>query len=137
MARRVKPLPDDLVARAFHARNGELAWTRQDAAQAAEALASAGMAIRAGEVWLVTDDGGWDPRIPTEDGDSGAVHSWAPDPPDRQGGESWAQFCMRTLDYTAVVLGTAEVEALAPVPLRGRIRYHLTWSSEETYLRVT
>lgn len=127
------PLPDDLVARAFHARNGELAWTRADAVRAAEALAAAGMAILAGEVWVVSDDGDWDPRIPTSDADAGAVHSWTPDPPDRQGGESWTEFCARTRDYTSVVLGAAEIETLAPSPLRDRLRYHLTWASEDTY----
>lgn len=130
------PLPDDLVACAFRARNGELAWTRRDAGRVADALAAAGMAILGGEVWLVGDDGWWEPRIPTGEGEPAAVHSWAPEPPARQDVESWAEFCARTRDYTAVVLAAAEVEALAPVPVRDRLRYHLTWVSEATYHRL-
>ena len=68
----MRRLPDDLVARAFHARNGELAWTRDDAVRVAEALA-------------------------------------------------------------AVVLAAAEAEALAPPPLRPRLRYHLRCTCEEAY----
>jgi hypothetical protein len=34
-------LPDDVLARAFRARNGELAWSRQDAVTVAEALVPA------------------------------------------------------------------------------------------------
>ena len=128
-------LPDDLVAAAFRARNGELAWTRPDAARAADALAAAGMAILGGEVWLAGDDGWWEPRIPTADGDA-AVFTWAPEPPDWQDGEAWAEFCARTRDYAGVVLAAAEAEALAPPPLRARLRYHLIWVSEDAYRRL-
>lgn len=128
-------LSADLLARAFRAGNGEVAWTREDAARAAEALADAGLAILGGEVWLVGDGGWWDTRIPTAEGDA-AVHSWAPDPPIRQDCESWAEFCARTRDYTAVVLAAAELDAIVPPPLRERLRYHLTWVSEEGYARL-
>jgi len=129
----VTRLPDDLLARAFRARNGDLAWTRHDALRAVEALAVSGVAVLGGEVWLAGDDGWWDPRIPTIDGAPPAAHSWAPDPPDRQASETWADFCARTRDYTAAVLAAAEAEALAPPPLRLRLRYYLSCTSEEEY----
>jgi hypothetical protein len=128
----VSALSPDLLARAFRAGNGEVAWTREDAARATDALADAGLAILGGEVWLVGDGGWWDARIPTADGDA-AVHSWAPDPPVRQDSESWAEFCARTRDYTAVVLAAAELDAIVPPALRERLRYHLTRVSEEAY----
>ena len=126
-------LPDALLARAFRARNGDLAWTRDDALRAAEALAAGGLAVLGGEVWLVGDDGWWDARLPTDDGTPPAAHSWAPDPPDRQDSESWAEFCARTRDYTAAVLAAAEAEALTPPTLRPRLRYYLSCTSEDAY----
>jgi hypothetical protein len=99
----------------------------------AEALAAAGLAILGGEVWLAGDDGWWDPRIPTEDGTPPAGHGWAPEPPDQQGSESWADFCARTRDYTVAVLAAAEAEALTPAHLRARLRYYLSSMSEAEY----
>jgi hypothetical protein len=123
-------LPGDLLARAFRARNGELAWRREDALAVAEALAAGGQAILGGEVWLVDDDGWWDPRLPTDDGTEPAVRTWAPVPPERQASESWSEFCARARDYTAAVLAAAEAEALVPAPLRARLRYHLSVTTE-------
>ena len=128
-------LPDDVLARAFRARNGELAWSRQDAVTVAETLAAGGQAIVGGEVWLVDDDGWWDPRLPTGDGTAPAVHSWTPVPPYRQTSETWADFCARARDYTAAVLAAAEAEALVPASLHHRLRYHLTATPEAAYRR--
>ena len=68
-------LPAELLARAFRAPNGELAWARADAVEAAKALAALDMAILGGEVWLIQPDGGISGVIPSAS-EGGSVHHW-------------------------------------------------------------
>lgn len=126
-------LPADLITRAFSASNGELAWRRDDAIRAAQLIASSGLAILGGEVWLIGENGKWQGLIPERAGGPAGVWTWVPDPSGRRDDETWEDFCRRCLHYTLCMLETIEVEESADSSCLSKIRYNLTYVSEQGY----
>jgi hypothetical protein len=123
----------DLLSRAFRASNGELAWTKSDAIQAARELVAGGIAVLGGEVWLIMEQGRWDGLIPQANGTVPGVYTWEPRPASWQASETWNDYCVRMCDYTGSVLERLSAETDVVPTLRPRIRYNLTYVSREEY----
>jgi hypothetical protein len=128
-----EPFPAELLGRAFRAPNGELAWTRSDAIQAAQVLAAGGFAVLGGEAWVTLDNGQLYGLIPQAKGGPDVVWHWEPDPPERQRSETWDGFCARTGGHTVAFLEKWNAEEQATPDVRPRIRYNLTYVSREDY----
>ena len=122
-------LPVSLLQKAFRASNGELAWTRSDAIEAAKALTISGMAILGGEVWLTDEDGHWQGNIPQADGGPDGIYAWELEP-SRRSSETWQEFCARARDHTLLVLGRMNVERDVAPELRPKLRYNLTYVTQ-------
>lgn len=117
----------DLERLAFHAPNGELGWSRDDARDAVAQLGDR-IAILGGEVWYVPEGQRfWTGLIPQRDGDRPGVYSWTAE---REPGEDWPSYVERS---RALAIGSIEhmpgPDDL-PDPLPGRILYNLTWASD-------
>jgi hypothetical protein len=130
-------LPDEMIARAFRASNGELAWKRSDALQVVAAMADAGIGILGGEAWAPLEDGRIYVGARLTVGSVTGPYNWETDPAWQQGSESWSDFCRRAARQSEAVLSEAEVfEAGVDPELRPRIRYNLAYVTRAEYLEL-
>ena len=125
-------LPTEILKKAFRASNGELAWAKPDAVEAATALAAHGMAILGGEVWSIQEGGRWQGLIPQTDGSPDSVYHWELEP-QKADSESWQTFCDRATRYAVSALESLNAERDVIPELRHRIRFNLTYVSQQEY----
>lgn len=122
--------PPDLDVKAFHARNGERAWRRPDALAVARLLASEGLAILGGELWLIrgtTIIAG----LRLRSGET-AVYHWSCE---RASSEAWAAFVERSgRDCVAAIEALPGEDEVDSVP-GDEIYYNLTWIAEDELQR--
>jgi len=122
-------LPDKIVAAAYHASNGEMAWRRADLPAALAALAESGQAVLGGEVWVAAGEGRWVGLVPDARGGLPGVWHWDTTP--RRAGESWPAYCRRAADESARVVAEMRVEEEAAAAIRDRLYFNLTWVAEQ------
>ena len=120
----------ELLAKAYEARNGELAWARGDIGAAIEAVVAGREAILGGEAWVV-------PGANTIVGVIGnhncehAVYHWSV--PDRQGDEPWPDFVRRSATIAVRAIDQLAVEGEVRPDLAAFVRYNLTYVTEAEY----
>ncbi len=119
---------EELVRRAFRATNGEWAGVREDAITAAQSLATTDRAELGGEAWLIGDGGHWTGLLPARDGGPDLVGGWDCE---RQPGEAWRAYCLRAAREAVAVLRRLRLQDSVPPDLAPRLRYTLTYVSEE------
>lgn len=105
-------IPAELLARAFHSRNGEgeFAWQFEDAPDVVRALTDAGYAVLGGEGWLVRPNGSITGLFMVAPDTPPWFYSWSlPGAANSDGSwqkdlESWEQFCQRTAAHSLEVI---------------------------------
>ncbi len=122
-------LPETIIATAYRAANGELAWQRADLPAALTAIAVSGQAVLGGEVWVAVGEGRWAGLVPDARGGPPGVWHWETAP--RTAGESWPAYCRRAADESARVVAGMRVEEEAHPAVRDRLYFNLTWVAEQ------
>ncbi len=110
--------------RAYRAANGELAWRREDVAEALAAIADADLATLGGEVWLVIDDK-IHGMIPSDTNEPPGVWPWDTKP--RNDTESWSEYCRRTAEESISAVNDMAVESQCRKDVRNYIRFNVTF----------
>jgi hypothetical protein len=122
-------VPAPATPPAFTARNGELAWRREDIEDALTLLAADARAVLGGEVWLITGADSWDGLIPQRDGSAPGVYSWDTAP--RAAAESWPTYCQRTASESVEAVRAIRVEQETLPELVDRLRFNVTYVAEQ------
>lgn len=121
-------LPKSVESLAYRARNGELAWRRQDVPAALAAIAASSQAVLGGEVWIALGDGRWHGLVPSRDGGPDGVWHWSTAP--RAANESWQAYCDRAAQESARVVAGMPVEEESVPSLREQLRFNFTYMTE-------
>jgi hypothetical protein len=124
---RMTGLDPEVCSKAFRARNGELAWRREDVDLAINAIQKSGRAILGWEVWLVENDQ-WTGLIPSFRDEPDGVWSFVTSP--RRSDENWSAYCTRTAQETQSQIKTQPVEAESSPKVRDRLRFNFTFVDE-------
>ena len=112
-----------LLARAFRAPNGELAWSSVDVWEAIDTLQRSDLAILGGEVWAVS--GGNLLAMPRLASGQSAVIAWGTD--ERRAEEAWPEFVARTAaESRSRIRAMNPEEAVAP-ELREKLYYNFCY----------
>jgi hypothetical protein len=116
----------ELERLAHRTAGGEYAWRREDACNAARALALTGRAILGGELWLVQRGQIWG-ALPQHSGPP-AVYHWECD---RQPSEAWASFVERSSTESIAAINAMPSAGEVNAPNGAEVYYNLTWVTEE------
>ncbi len=101
-------LPSEILAKAFRAPNGELAWRPDDVPEVIEAFVGLGQAVWGAELWWVQRPS-WMGLVPTSDGSPPGVWSWEPAPQTRD--EAWSDYVERTAGETREAMRVLDLES--------------------------
>jgi len=114
----------DLEERA-HRSGEEYAWRREDAKEAARALAASGRAILGGELWLVRKGEIWG-MLPQKSGPP-AVYHWESE---REALESWTEYVARSCSEALAAIDDLPSGGEVDAPQGADVYYNLTWALE-------
>jgi hypothetical protein len=121
-------IPEELMARAFVATNGEAAWPTSDVAAVLDVLVHHKMSVLGGELWwLLPGSGGVSGSIPQRQGSSG-IYSWETT---RRQGEEWDAFLKRCAGDSLEAVRRWENRRNLPDDFQGRVLVNLTWVAAE------
>lgn len=129
-------VPPEWRSRAFVARNGELAWKRDDALEVLSVLVDRGLAILGGEVWAVTATGQIWGALPQEADGVGAVYHWETSPSWVPRAETWLEFCERGASVSARAIRNLPPEGEVRTDLRSILYYNLTFVTRCHYVEL-
>jgi hypothetical protein len=125
-------LPDRLRGSAYVASNGELAWPRVEALEAAQWIAGKGLGILGGEVWQILGHGRWNGIIPSRGEPTPFVWGWTTEPGWAKG-EPWATYVQRGLRHAVDALKNRHPEDNVSDSIKPLLRYNLTYCPEAEY----
>ena len=124
----MEELPESIIAVAYRASTGELAWRRADIPAALSAIAASGQAVLGGEVWVAVGDGRWHGLVPDKHGGPPGVWHWDTAP--RAAGESWPAYCARAAEESAQAVAGLRIEEESDPSVRDRLFFNLTYIPE-------
>lgn len=133
---------DQLKSKAIESFQGELAWKKEDVAQAMVELAGNGYAILGGDVWVVVKNQSNVPRLASIDSENIAVgiikgregqdcvFSWNSD---RRHGEAWDEYVLRSKHESIEIINKVNVEETVAQEFHDLIFYNLVFANEAEY----
>lgn len=124
-------LSAEVTKNAYRARNGELAWKKEDIPAVLNELPKLRIVVLGGEIWGVHEGKIWG-MLPMKVGVP-AVYSWNVD---SENSETWEQYVERSIRESLEAVNDAKMEDLVQDFLRDKLHFNLSLCSEENYKQL-
>ena len=121
-------LSPEVTKNAYRARNGELAWKKEDIPVVLDELSKLHLAVLGGEIWGIHGGKIWG-MLPMKEGVP-AVYSWSVESEDN---ETWEQYMERSIRESLAAINDSKMEEQVQDFLQDKLYFNLSICNQENY----